>query len=99
MPSASRFFPRPVTNCYRRLLLPARAIVALLRGALVAAEERNVERVLAEIAQRGELLVAGDRAHHRILVVAVGEIGLRLRAREILEELDRRVLVGCVFRD
>ena len=36
-----------------------------------------------------------DARHHRPLVVAVGEVALRLVARQVLEELDRRVAVAA----
>src|SRR5690606_20203472 len=78
---------------------PARAVEDLLRRALVAPEERDVDAVLAEVAQRGELPVVAHLAARRVLVVAAGEVGLRLGARKVLEEPDRRFAMGRMARD
>src|SRR3970282_1255231 len=83
----------------RAALLPGDAVVELLRGGLVAPEHRDVDRVLLERAQlRQHRVVDAHARHHRPLVVAVGEIALRLVARQILEELHRRVAVRRVLQ-
>ena len=58
------------------------------------AELPDRQRVGLEVAERRERGVVDLHAlHHRPFVVAVGEVGLRRVARQVLEELDRRVAV------
>src|SRR6185436_1219152 len=90
---------RPAAGADRvEALLPGDAVVDLLRARLIAAEQRDVELVPAEIAEGVEHRILGpDALHHRPLVVAVGEIALRLVAGEVLEELHRRIAVRRVL--
>ena len=67
-----------------------------LRCRLVLAEDAEVEVVRLELPERGRHLADGRVGDGRILEVLVGEVGLRLRCREVLEEGDRGVGVRRV---
>ena len=67
-------------------------------SALFCAKTRALSWSSLKVPERLQLGRQLDTGHHRILRVALGEVALRLRRHQVLEELHRHLLVGRVAR-